>query len=102
MYLARKELRRLKTEKEQAHFDMEYADEVATKCLESILGYSLSTYQPNEVEAVGNIVRLLTLVKRMPTRLQRIRERSCGKFLKTLFKVLLNYTPIALAFKRIY
>jgi hypothetical protein len=54
------------------------------------------------VEAVGNIVRLLTLVKRMPTRLQRIRERSCGKFLKTLFKVLFNYTPIALAFKRIY
>jgi hypothetical protein len=44
MYLARKELRRLKTEKEQAHYDMEYADEVATKCLESILGYSLSTY----------------------------------------------------------
>jgi hypothetical protein len=44
MYLAGKELRRLKTEKEQAHYDMQYADEVATKCLESILGYSLSTY----------------------------------------------------------
>jgi hypothetical protein len=48
--------------------NMEYADEVATKCLEHILGYSLSTYKPTEVNAINDIVRLLAAVKRMPTK----------------------------------
>ena len=35
--------------------NMDYADAVATKCLESILGYSLTTYKPEEKESVTKI-----------------------------------------------
>jgi hypothetical protein len=52
VFLAKRKLYDLRIERDAANMNMEYADDVATKCLEHILGYSLSTYKPHEVTAI--------------------------------------------------